>query len=36
MNEKEAELDSISYRFIKSILNAYCSSRFNLLSYFKT
>ena len=36
MNKKETELDSISYEFIKSILNAYYSLRFNLLSYFKT
>ena len=36
MNKKEAELNSTSYRFIKSILNTYYSSRSNLLSYFKT
>ena len=36
MNKKETKLDSISYKFIKSILNAYYSSRSNLLSYFKT
>ena len=36
MNEKEAKSDNISYRFIKSILNTYYSSRSNLSSYFKT